>query len=131
MRAERNPEHLFVYGTLKRGERNHARLLQHAVEFAGTARIRGELYQLAGETFPGAVPSDAANSFVHGELFALYDPEETLASLDEFEGVDEGEFARRLVDAWTAQGQVKTWVYFYAQPLEGASQIGGGMYSSL
>ena len=131
LRMQPKTEYLFVYGTLKRGGKSHGQLVRkRGVRFVGAARIRGELYKLDGESFPGAIQTAAGDSFVKGHLFALRDPEETLASLDEFEGVSEGLFRRELVNAWIRRRRMKAWAYFYARPLMGASLVPTGMYSS-
>lgn len=74
--------------------------------------------------------TSAPSRFVKGDLFVLQNPQETLPSLDEFEGVDEGLFRRELVDAWTRGRRVKAWVYVYARPLTDAEPIPAGIYSS-
>jgi gamma-glutamylcyclotransferase (GGCT)/AIG2-like uncharacterized protein YtfP len=91
--------------------------------------MRGDLYQLSGESFPGAVRTSAANRFVQGDLFALRDPQKTLPDLDEFEGVEEGLFRRKLVDVWARGRRLKAWAYLYARPLTGANLIPAGIYS--
>jgi gamma-glutamylcyclotransferase (GGCT)/AIG2-like uncharacterized protein YtfP len=124
------PQYLFVYGTLKRGARSHRELVRnHAVRFISEARMRGDLYKLDGESFPGAVPTSAPNRFVEGHLFALHDPQKTLPGLDGFEGVDEGLFRRDLVDVWARGRRLKAWAYLYARPLTAANLIPTGIYS--
>jgi gamma-glutamylcyclotransferase (GGCT)/AIG2-like uncharacterized protein YtfP len=74
---------LFVYGTLKRGQRNH-RLLA-GQEFLGEARTRPEyvLYHLGG--FPGLVHDLDSGQAVRGELWRV--DERVLPRLDGYEGV--------------------------------------------
>ena len=74
---------LFVYGTLKRGERNH-RLLA-GQEFLGEAATMPlyRLYDLG--PFPGLVLDMDDGREIHGELWAV--DEAALAALDDFEGV--------------------------------------------
>jgi gamma-glutamylcyclotransferase (GGCT)/AIG2-like uncharacterized protein YtfP len=123
------PQHLFVYGTLKRGGRNYARLRTHKARFVRTARIRAELYQVPGEKFSTAVLTDAGDKFVRGELFALRNPHETRA-LDEFEGVPDGLFRRQLVAVCARSRRVEAWTYLYARSLQGATLIPSGIYSA-
>jgi gamma-glutamylcyclotransferase (GGCT)/AIG2-like uncharacterized protein YtfP len=131
LRTGPSPQYIFVYGTLKRGEKAHRELRRkYGVQFVSEARIRGNLYKLHGEAFPGAVHTPAQNRFVEGDLFALRDPEKTLPDLDHFEGVDEGLFRRELVDVWACGRRVKAWAYLYARPLTGAQLIPAGIYSS-
>lgn len=73
---------LFVYGTLKRGLKNHFRM--NNARFVGTACTapRFRLLHLGG--FPGLI-RDAQNGYsVTGELWSV--PDDTLQALDEFEG---------------------------------------------
>jgi gamma-glutamylaminecyclotransferase len=76
---------LFLYGTLKRGQKNH-RLLE-GQRFVGDATIepRYRLYDLG--PYPGMVIDVANGLAVAGELWELDDG--CLAKLDEFEGVPE------------------------------------------
>jgi len=123
--------HLFVYGTLKRGGKFHRQLLKAGpVEFLGAARIQGELYELPGVDFPGAVATSSPNRFVDGQVFLLTNPLKTLATLDEFEEVGTGLFRRDLVDVWVKGRRTKAWVYFYARSVAGATPVSPGVYSS-
>jgi|SRR5271163_363182 len=124
------PQYLFVYGTLKRGAKSHHELGRNpGIRFVSEARMRGDLYKLQGEIFPGAVPTSVPNRFVEGDLFALSDPQKTLPDLDGFEGVDEGLFRRDLVDVWARGRRLKAWAYIYARPLTDANPIPAGIYS--
>jgi gamma-glutamylcyclotransferase (GGCT)/AIG2-like uncharacterized protein YtfP len=69
----RPPSALFVYGTLKRGEINHA-LISPFARSIEPATIRGRLYDVGG--FPALVDGD---EIVHGEL--VWVEAETMASL--------------------------------------------------
>lgn len=72
---------VFVYGTLQRGEVNHAQMA--GCRWLGQAELRGlALYDLG--PFPMAVPTADAGSRLHGELYAVN--AEQLARLDRFEG---------------------------------------------
>jgi gamma-glutamylcyclotransferase (GGCT)/AIG2-like uncharacterized protein YtfP len=128
-RAESAPQYIFVYGTLKRGAKSHRELGRKLGVFISEARMRGDLYKLSGESFPGAVRTAAANRFVQGDLFALRDPQKALPDLDGFEGVEEGLFRRELVDVWARGRRLKAWAYLYARPLTGANLIPAGIYS--
>src|SRR5207302_67039 len=83
---------LFVYGTLKTGQKsNH---LLAGQEFVGPARTL-PLYRLhLVDWFAGLVPDRAGGVAVHGELWAVDDA--TLDLLDEYEGAP-GLFAREAV----------------------------------
>jgi gamma-glutamylcyclotransferase (GGCT)/AIG2-like uncharacterized protein YtfP len=72
---------LFVYGTLRRGESNHAELA--SARFVGTART-APLYDLVDlGAYPGLV--EGGSTAVHGELHEVEDRE--LPRLDAFEEV--------------------------------------------
>ena len=117
---------VFVYGTLKRGQRNHGRLCDGLVT-AREATVRGRLYDLpygypalvvpeedifatgttdypadaergrAAEAGPQGAPSGWGT--VYGEIFGFDDPEERLPALDDLEGFhpDEESFYRRVL----------------------------------
>jgi gamma-glutamylcyclotransferase (GGCT)/AIG2-like uncharacterized protein YtfP len=120
---------LFVYGTLKRGQRNHERFCQD-LDTAQEATVRGRLYELP-YGFPALVVPEAdvlasgtANYLadvktqnhtqarpqgsllgwdtIYGELFTFDDPEERLPAFDDLEGFRPGEkglYERVLVPA--------------------------------
>lgn len=118
-----------MYGTLKRGGKFHRQLGNDpGVQYIGEARIRGELFHLPTENFPGAIPT-GGNRYVYGQLFSIEEPRKTLRALDEFEGVAEGLFRRRMVDAWAGKKRTRAWVYFYVGSLDSANQLTDGVYS--
>jgi gamma-glutamylcyclotransferase (GGCT)/AIG2-like uncharacterized protein YtfP len=90
-----------VYGTLKSGFDNpYARLLRAQSEFLGPATILGSICKM-GE-YLGYRPEPKGE--VHGELYRLHNPEETLRILDEYEGPD---YERVLTDVgWIYQCRV-------------------------
>src|SRR5277367_6445 len=113
------PPYIFVYGTLKRGEKFHSELYKApGVKYVGEARIRGQLYRIRGADFPGAIRTSLPNRYVAGQLFFMEHPQKTLAVLDEFEGVEEGLFHRELVDLRINGKPSKAWAYFYARPVQ-------------
>lgn len=80
---DRDPDHLFVYGTLRRGLGHPmARwLLAHAA-YVGPATVTGQLYDLG--PYPGAVL--ARGGRVVGEVYRLRHGSPVLAALDAYEG---------------------------------------------
>ncbi len=73
--------HVFVYGTLRRGEDNDITRLQPAPRFVGRAQIRGTLYHLG--RYPGVVLGGEA--WVQGEVYAI--SSELEQKLDEIESL--------------------------------------------
>ena len=87
--------HVFVYGTLRRGEANDINRLQPAPHYLGPARIRGALYDLG--PYPGVILGGA--DWVQGEVYAIVPELEW--QLDVIEGVapvPSGEYTRRRVE---------------------------------
>jgi gamma-glutamylcyclotransferase (GGCT)/AIG2-like uncharacterized protein YtfP len=132
---------MFVYGTLKRGERNHQRFCR-GVLAVREATVRGQLYELPygvpalvvpeGDVLATGTTDYSADAktqnraqsepqesslvpTVHGELFAFDDPEERLPALDLLEGFDPADasspYRRVLVPVETTGGPVLAWAY--------------------
>lgn len=100
-------EHVFVYGTLRRGSWNN-RLLHDAV-FAGTARTR-EKYALYVDGLPYVVRKPAVSTIV-GEVYAL--PASALPRLDALEGHPDL-YQREQVEYQFEDGRMgRAWLYFY------------------
>ena len=89
--------HVFVYGTLRRGEQRDINLLKPTPRWVGRASVEGVLYDL-GE-YPGLVlgiDQHPEQKKVRGEVYQITDELERL--LDEIEGVaprPSGEYAKR------------------------------------
>jgi gamma-glutamylaminecyclotransferase len=104
---------LFVYGTLKRGERNAFRIGDQ--EFVGEVVSAPKYRVFDLGPFPGLARDDSAGLAIRGELFAVN--ECCLAELDEFEGVP-GPFVRELIEV---PGHEQVWAYYTNTPVpEGA-----------
>ena len=102
---------LFVFGTLRRGHRNH-HFLEGKYASVVPAILRG--YQRLHEL----MIAPATDGAVDGELFELapeiYDA--TLAGCDELEEIPPGqlvghEYERRLVSVDTNKGSIQAWAY--------------------
>ncbi len=109
---------LFVYGTLKRGCRNHGAMCE--AEFAGEAWTEPGYLLVNCGSYPGLVRAgnEQAGMAIRGELYLV--SEEKLAELDRFEGVPL-EYVReaiRLADGSEAE------TYFYALPVAGMRVCG-------
>jgi gamma-glutamylcyclotransferase (GGCT)/AIG2-like uncharacterized protein YtfP len=109
---------LFVYGTLKRGQRNN-RLLA-GQEFVSVARtVPGyRLYDCGA--YPGLVADAASGGVVQGELWRV--GEEALPDLDAYEGVPDL-YARRNVEVEGIAGPVIA--YFYERDVSAFRDCGG------
>lgn len=92
---------VFAYGTLMPGHSPPRSLSQ-----AWPDRVRAVMYDLGA--FPVATRVGEAPGWIHGMTLEI-DADE-LAALDEYEDVEGGEFARKLVE--TEQGHM-AWVYEY------------------
>lgn len=120
-------ERVFVYGTLKRGERNYP-LVESLVVRVLPGYVEGyRLLHLAEGPgrpypYPGMVPGKGR---VYGEVLFL--PEEALALLDELE--EEGvEYRRVRVLVETEEGPLPAWTYLYLGDLEGAIPLPQGVW---
>lgn len=101
-------KHVFVYGTLRRGD-----VRWHHLEpfvLGGTSdTVRGVVFD-TGFDYPGAwFDSDGT---IHGETFELRPDtiDEALAVLDDVEGVVDGDYTR--VEVTTGRGY-RAWAYAY------------------
>lgn len=92
--------HLFAYGTLR--VKGSATSLLRACEHVGSAEIGGVLYDIDGE-YPALVLYGA--SPVSGDIWRC--PNEMLASLDTYEGVEDGLFRR----VGVAVNGIACWTY--------------------
>jgi gamma-glutamylcyclotransferase (GGCT)/AIG2-like uncharacterized protein YtfP len=91
--------HVFVYGTLRKGEQRDINRLRPAPRWLGQASVEGVLYDL-GE-YPGLVlgrEPGSGQTWVKGDVYEIADELEPL--LDEIEGLlpqPNGEYAKRQV----------------------------------
>ena len=116
-------EHLWVYGSLRRGCSNrHARLLDRSARYRGPARVQARLYRVSW--YPGVRLGGDSEDWVLGDLFRLLDPK-TLPMLDEYEGSYEYQRVRTV--ALPDSGEpVKCWVYEYIGGVSEARRIVSG-----
>jgi len=111
---------VFVYGTLKRGGRNHH--FMAGQPFLGEARTEPgyTLYSLGD--YPGMVRSADASHAVTGEVWGVN--ADCLARLDELEGVTEGLYERVPVRLAASFAHQPIETYLYLRSLEGRTNIG-------
>ena len=88
------PRHVFVYGTLRKGEQRDINRLRPAPKWVGRAQVAGTLHHLG--SYPGLVL--CGEGMVQGEVYAVSPELERV--LDEIEEVwpqQTGEYAKREV----------------------------------
>jgi gamma-glutamylcyclotransferase (GGCT)/AIG2-like uncharacterized protein YtfP len=104
------PEHLFVYGTLRRSfDNDAAKQLRDCSRFLGEGTVRAELHQLDGYT--GMVPDAHSTNLVRGEIFEIIEPAHLWPILEAYEG---SEFECQTVEAMLDGGKtltVRAYVY--------------------
>lgn len=111
---------LFVYGTLKRGCKNHQHL--SAQTFVGLARTKPgfRLYDLGG--YPGIATLPGDPTAVVGEIWSV--TPEALARLDRFEGVHEGLYRREPIPLEPPFADRSIDAYVSALPITGRPDVG-------
>lgn len=109
---------LFVYGTLKRGERANRLLAGQTYLGPATTAPRYRLVDLGDH--PGMIPDAAAGLSVTGELWEV--SECCLDELDDYEGCPV-DYVRGIVDVIGATGPVEG--YRYVGPVPIGARTGG------
>lgn len=118
--------YIFVYGTLRKGQRANDMLSR--CEFVGEATMSGSLLDLG--SYPGMVEDMPGT--VKGELYELKD-DATISLLDRYEGYlpmrEFNLYERRVRWATLPNGErVKAFVYIYARPSGLERRIESGDY---
>lgn len=119
-----NSQYLFVYGTLRRGER--AAHLLESIQFICEGTIVGQLWR--GSWFPMALRSTEPQERIHGEVFGPVTPR-LLTRLDAYEGAggDDPLYTRVVVKVTGPDGTyIPAWVYFYNGGTVGLTRIPSG-----
>ncbi|MCX7021551.1 MAG: gamma-glutamylcyclotransferase [bacterium] len=120
-----DPDDVFVYGTLKSGERNAASV---APVFRGAAVLfKGRLFHLPAPVGYPVFYLDGPGP-VHGELLRFADPRAALGEMDRLEGRP-GLFTRSVVEVVRGGEQATVWVYHFSsdRPVPpGALPVTGG-----
>ncbi len=114
-------QHLFIYGTLKRGDVRAPLLAGQA--FLGEVRTAPRYRLFNTGSYPAMVEAEALGLpglAVVGELWAV--DAEGLVRLDEEEAVDEGLYKRRMIEMADHRAEVQA--YLYLQSVEGMPDCG-------
>jgi gamma-glutamylaminecyclotransferase len=112
---------VFVYGSLKRGEGNHAVL--GSARFVREATTEPRFTVVAQETYPAMI--EGGTTAVHGEVFEIDEP--MLAALDAFEG--HPDYYRRITLALDDGSEAFAYVRNHAD-VAGRQPIISGRWSS-
>ena len=125
--------HLFVYGSLlprvasRTGVAERLRLSAEG-DYLGDAHISGQLLNLGA--YPGLIEG---NGTVHGGVYLLRTPEETLAWLDAYEGLTGGnadDYRRQPLAVTKAAGTVViAEVYVFIGPRSGHTHVPSGRWT--
>lgn len=122
-------KHIFVYGTLRHGQRAHS-MLDRAAVHVKTCTIKGaSIYHLGG--FPGLKLEEGGT--VVGDLYEIPDTGrvELLQKLDMYEGYREEYPMDSLYLRQTIQVEgTEAWVYVFNHPVEGYNKIENGDWFS-
>jgi gamma-glutamylcyclotransferase (GGCT)/AIG2-like uncharacterized protein YtfP len=102
--------YLFVYGTLKSQFDNEmAKFLRQEAKLVGEASVIGHLYLLGW--YPGLV-LDADGYEIKGEVYQLNEEsEDILLKLDDYEGVEQGDYRRIKRKIKVKDKEVNCWIY--------------------
>ncbi len=106
-------------------------MLAERRRYAGTAQVRGRLYDLG--RYPGMLEPACDADWVHGDLYDLGDGTTTLAEMDAYEQAESPRpayFERRLGEAVQADGtRMAVWVYWYRGEAAESGRIPSGRYT--
>lgn len=125
--AAREPHaqrHVFVYGTLRRGEANDINRLRPPPRCLGRACVHGTLYDLG--PYPGAILG--GTGWVWGEVYAITpELEQQLDVVEEVAPVPSGEYTRCHIEVALEGQQVACLVYeIDPQRAQGRPRIASG-----
>ena len=111
-------DHVFVYGTLKPGGRNHHIAKRAGPHTTREATLTGyHLYHLHPENYPCITPG-SPHAVVHGYILTYQNWPNAMPHLDRLEGthLTPPLYHRTRTTATTTQGRQTVWVYTYAHP---------------
>lgn len=128
-------EHVFVYGTLLRGERNAGLIPAQRVKAMQAATVAGVLFD-TGNAYPALALQGGAGGVVQGECLQIEDLPALLGTLDRLEGFagydDQAPlYWRTIVEAEAkGRGAVKAWCYVGARAGMFRDEIVSGCWRS-
>jgi gamma-glutamylcyclotransferase (GGCT)/AIG2-like uncharacterized protein YtfP len=127
---------LFVYGSLMHQVGHEKGLrLQSEADYLGPAKVPGRLYRLSW--YPVAKDAAGPRDVLHGAVYRLRTPAESLIWLDAYEGItqdpssaaDEDEFFRTERIATLANGKaLPVFIYFYRPERPESERIASGSW---
>ncbi len=124
------PDHLFVYGTLRRDAQHPmADCLQQQAQWIGPASYQGKLYKIAD--YPAVVASSNPVDKVYGEVYQLFSTD-LWSRLDDYEecspsSAEPTEYRRLLQTVYLANGgEISAWIYLYNRDISGFEVIESG-----
>ncbi|MEM8979421.1 MAG: gamma-glutamylcyclotransferase family protein [Pseudomonadota bacterium] len=136
--------YLFVYGTLlTSSEHPMGTLLRQHARLSARGSIQARLYQIddpdapGKNTYPGALPSPNPDDRVHGEVYAVMDPDTLYPAFDDFEACgpawpEPHEFLLREVTVSLADGlSRKAMCYLYTWDVSSAQLIPSGRFTDV
>ncbi len=121
-------DYLFVYGTLLQAIDNPmSQFLSKHSQILGKGYFHGKLYDVGA--FPAAILSALKTNKVYGTVVEILNPIHTFKVLDNYEGVHEGLYLRKMTPAFlNNQTKIEVWVYIYNNPTENLRLIPSGNY---
>jgi gamma-glutamylcyclotransferase (GGCT)/AIG2-like uncharacterized protein YtfP len=127
----RSAQYLFVYGTFKTDGSRHKLISALGLKFVAKTNVPGRLYSLESQDYPAGMLARRPGS-IQGELYRLpvNDKREVLNEIDREEGVDEGLFARVLVQLELGSQTIRAWAYTYLKVVDDDMEIKSGSFGS-
>lgn len=129
---DKQPDKLFVYGSLRSGFRTDAyQYLSQYFHLLGKGTVSGCLYD-QGE-YPVAVPTQDEPSLI-GELYQLNNFSEftwVMGQLDDYEGLntEDGKtplYKREITRVKLNDNSIEAWIYWYNRPVTELPRINSG-----
>jgi gamma-glutamylcyclotransferase (GGCT)/AIG2-like uncharacterized protein YtfP len=130
----KQPEYLFVYGTLMSGIENPINFqMAEYGEFMGLGIIPAKLYLV--DYYPGAILDTQGLGTVQGEIYRLLHPKQTLKTLDTYEEYSyrqraQSEFVRKKIEVKQLSNDEKilAWTYIFNRPTAALINLQSGWF---